>query len=69
MKDKYLIKNSTVSQREQAMKASLVYTTLDGPKPTPEAMALGERYIAGEIELDEAIELTIARYKKEPSHG
>lgn len=50
------------------MKIALAHTTLDAPEPTDEAKKMGEAYIAGKIELDDALKATIARYQKEPAH-
>ena len=55
---------STKLEREKAVKRSLANSALEGLKPDPEFIALLDRYIAGEITLDQAIEHTKAQHKQ-----
>lgn len=52
--------------REKAVKQALANGALEGFKPSPQFKALLDRYIAGEISLDYAIEYTKAQYQQSP---
>ena len=56
----------TREDREKAVKKALANGALEGLKPDPQFKALLNRYIAGEISLDDAIEYTKARYEQSP---
>jgi hypothetical protein len=60
--------NNTPSKkdREKAVKRALANGALEGLKPDPQFAALLDRYIAGEISLDDAIEYTKAQYQQLP---
>lgn len=50
--------------REKAVKQALANGALEGLKPGPQFKDLLDRYIAGEISLDDAIEYTKAQYQQ-----
>jgi hypothetical protein len=54
----------TREDREKSVKAALANGALEGMKPSPEFRALLNRYIAGEISLDDAIEYTKAEFQR-----
>jgi hypothetical protein len=53
----------TKEDREKSVKKALANGALEGMKPSPEFRALLDRYIAGEISLDDAIEYTKAQFQ------
>jgi len=61
---KYLIKNSTKEERAKLMRDTLVLTTLDSKAPLKEDMELYEKYIDGEMEIDEVLQKHIEKYKE-----
>ena len=54
----------TKEDREKSVKQALANGALEGMKPNPHFRALLDRYIAGEISLDDAIEDTKAHYQQ-----
>jgi hypothetical protein len=54
----------TREDREKAVKAALANGALEGMRPKPEFKALLDRYIAGEISLDDAIADTKAKFQR-----
>jgi hypothetical protein len=53
----------TREDREKAVNRTLANSALEGVKPSPEFRALLDRYIAGEISLDDAIEYAKAQFQ------
>jgi hypothetical protein len=53
--------------REKAVKRTLANSALEGLKPNPQFIALLDRYIAGEISLESALEYTKAQYQQVPT--
>ena len=56
----------TRQDREMAVKRTLADSELEGLKPNPRFSALLDRYIAGEISLKSALEITSAQYQQVP---
>ena len=54
----------TKEDREKQVKQALANGALEGMHPNPHFRALLDRYIAGEISLDDAIEITKAHYQQ-----
>jgi hypothetical protein len=50
--------------REKAVKRTLANSALEGLKPNSQFIALLDRYIAGEISLESALEITRAQYQR-----
>lgn len=61
---KYLVKNSTKEERAKMVRESIVISMLDAPAPTQKAMELYQKYIDGEMEIDEVSEEILKNYKK-----
>ncbi|MGX7025137.1 hypothetical protein [Vagococcus hydrophili] len=61
---KYSVENTTKIQREKLKKTALSYSILDAPKPTQGTRDLVDRYVDGDIEISEALALTIEKYRK-----
>lgn len=55
--------DTTRQDREKQVKQALANGALEGLKPNPQFRALLDRYVAGEISLDDAIEYTKAQFK------
>jgi Antitoxin VbhA len=60
--DKHLIENSTKEERQKIINEALAISTLDAKPPTEEDMKLFQRYIDGELELDEIKKILIEKY-------
>ena len=60
----YLICNTTREEREKIVKDGRALASLGGTSPTEECMALFNKYIDGEMELEEIKETILAQYKK-----
>ena len=58
----FLIKNSTKEERQKLINDALVISTLDAKAPLEEDMLLFQKYIDGEMELDEIHKLIIEKY-------
>lgn len=58
----YLIKNSTKEERQKRLNDALAISTLDCKEPEPKAMELYQKYIDGEMELDEIKDKLIEMY-------
>lgn len=63
MSREYSIKDTTKEERRKIANEALGLSTLDAKEPTPETKELVERYINGEIEISEILQITIDRYK------
>jgi hypothetical protein len=59
--------DNTRQDREKQVKQTLANGALEGMKPNPQFRALLDRYIDGEISLDDAIEYTKAQFKNKPN--
>lgn len=55
--------DTTRQDREKQVKQTLANGALEGMKPNPQFRALLDRYIDGEISLDDAIEYAKAQFK------
>jgi len=55
--------DTTRQDREKQVKQALANGALEGMKPNPQFRALLDRYIDGEISLDDAIEYAKAQFK------
>ena len=60
---KYSVKNTTTVQREKLRNIALSYSILDAAEPTNETMKLVDQYFDGKIEISDALEKTIERYR------
>ncbi|GAB3840361.1 hypothetical protein GCM10028821_44980 [Hymenobacter jeollabukensis] len=60
-------------ERERHANNSIAILMSNGPAPSPEALAIMQRYVEGEISIEEAIELTdamlLARYRPQADGG
>jgi phage shock protein A len=56
--------DTTRQDREKQVKQALANGALEGLKPNPQFRALLDRYVAGEISLDDAIEYTKAQFQQ-----
>jgi hypothetical protein len=63
MSQKYLIANTTKSQRKKIAAEALGISTLDAQEPSDATMALVQKYIDGQMEISKILQNTIARYK------
>lgn len=59
-----LIKDTTHEEREKIVKDGFALASLGGTSPTEECKALFDKYIDGEMELEEIKETILAKYKK-----
>lgn len=60
----WLIKNSTKEERQKRVNGALAIQLTGGKALVPEDMKLYEKYIDGEIELDEIKRKLIEKYKE-----
>lgn len=60
--DKYLIENSTKEERQERVNHAIAISTLDAPAPSQETMDLYQKYIDGEMELDEIKKILIDKF-------
>lgn len=60
----WLIQNSTREERLKRVKDALAISTLDCKEPEPKAMDLYQKYINGEMEIDEIKEVLIEMYRE-----
>ena len=56
--------DTTRQDREKQVKQALANGALEGLKPNPQFRALLDRYVDGEISLDDAIEYTKAQFQQ-----
>ena len=63
MSQKYLIANTTKSQRKKIAAEALGISTLDAQVPSGATMELVQKYIDGKMEISRILQNTIARYK------
>lgn len=59
---KYLIKNSTKEERQKRINDAIAISMLEAKSPSKEAMELYQKYIDGEMELDEIKDKLIGMY-------
>lgn len=57
-----LIKNTTREERQKIVEDAIALSSLDSRPPTDDAMKLYQKYIDGEMELDEVTNHIIASY-------
>lgn len=60
---KYSVKNTTKIEREKLRNVALSYSTLDAAEPSAETMKLVEEYVAGNMEIAEALARVIGKYQ------
>lgn len=60
---KYSVKNTTKIEREKLRNVALSYSTLDAAKPSDDTMKLVEEYVAGNMEIADALEMVIEKYR------
>lgn len=60
---KYSIKNTTKIEREKLQNIALSYSTLDAAAPSEDTMKLVEEYVVGNIEIADALESVIEKYR------
>lgn len=63
-KEPWLIKNSTKEERQKRINGAIAIQSTGGGLPTPKAMELYQKYIDGEMELEEIKEKIIEMYKE-----
>lgn len=63
-KEPWLIQNSTKEERQKRLNGSIAIQMTGGKSPTKEAMELYQKYIDGEMELDEIQKLIIEEVKE-----
>lgn len=59
----WLIKNSTREERQKKINDAIALSMLGAKAPSEEAMELYQKYIDGEMELDEVKEVLIEKHK------
>lgn len=59
---KYLIQNSTKEERQKRINDAIAISMLGAKSPSKEAMELYQKYIDGEMELDEIKDKLIEMY-------
>lgn len=62
--EKYLVRNTTVNQREEIRDSALGYSVLDSKEPSDEVKEKVNDYVEGKVELSEILEQTIKRYQR-----
>lgn len=60
---KYSVKNTTKIEREKLRNIALSYSTLDAAEPSEDTMKLVDEYVVGNIEIVEALEVVIEKYR------
>jgi hypothetical protein len=60
---KYSVKNTTTAMRQELRDSALSYSILDASEPTNETMKLVDQYVEGIIEISDALEKTVERYR------
>ena len=58
-----LIKDTTREEREKIVKDGIALSSLDSAPPTEDGMKLFNKYIEGELELEEIEKIILAPYK------
>lgn len=65
MHEKYLIKNTTRSERQKRVDGAIAISMLDSEAPSEKAIELYQKYIDGVMELNEIHKLIIEMYKED----
>lgn len=60
---KYSVKNTTKIERERLRNVALSYSTLDAAGPSDDTMKLVKEYVAGNMEIADALENVIEKYR------
>ena len=60
---KYSVKNTTKIEREKLRNVALSYSTLDAVEPSDGTMKLVEEYVAGNMEIADALEIVLEKYR------
>lgn len=63
MAKKYSVKDTTRVQREKIASDALAISILDAPEPTENTKKLINEYINGNMEIDDVLEETLAKYR------
>lgn len=58
------MKNTTKIEREKLRNIALSYSTLDAAAPSDDTMKLVEEYVAGNIEIADALQTVVEKYRK-----
>lgn len=61
-KEPWLIKNSTKEERQKRVNGAIAIQLTGGSAPSKEAMELNQKYIDGEMEIEEIKKILIERY-------
>ncbi len=68
MKD-YLIENTTKEQRREFVAGALGIASIDSHEPSEIILKLSDRYIEGELEIEEIRDIVLNSYKKKYLDG
>lgn len=60
---KYSVKNTTKIEREKLRNIALSYSTLDAAEPSDDTMKLVEEYVAGNMEISDALATVSEKYR------
>lgn len=60
----WLINNSTKEERQKRINGAIAIQSTGGGLPTPKAMELYQKYIDGEMEIEEIRQEILKNYKK-----
>lgn len=60
--EKYFIKNSTKEERQKRIDDAIAISMLGAPAPSQETMELYQKYIDGEMEIDEIQRILIEKF-------
>lgn len=61
---KYSVKNTTKIEREKLRNVALCYSTLDAAEPSKDTMDLVNEYVAGKLEIADALEIVLDKYRR-----
>lgn len=64
MNNRYLIKDTTRDERQKLVNGAIVISMLDSPAPSQKAIELYQKYVDGEIEIDEVSNEIIKNYRE-----
>lgn len=64
IEEPWLIKNSTKEERQKRINGAIAIQSTGGGLPTPKAMELYQKYIDGEMELEEIRQEILKNYVK-----
>lgn len=61
---KYSVKNTTKLERQKLRSVALSYSTLDAAEPSNDTMKLVDAYVDGTVEIADALEIVLEKYRK-----